>query len=130
MLRVRELYPWLDLVKKVNPDVYAASKALDSWLESESIAGGHIDGKQTLRIKAKLPTTIYEVEEIQDSEDEDPVPAQSQAIAPSAEPARALRQLTLPELFKPPPCASEVLGRGENRIFICQDTVPNNTNRL
>ena len=101
-LRVGELHIWLDLVKKVNPDVYTASEALDSWLGSESIAGGPINGKQTLRIESELPTTIYEVEEVQDSEDdEDSTATQSQAVVSSAEPARALRQLTLPELFKP-----------------------------
>ncbi len=103
-LRVGEWHIWLELVKKVNPDAYTASKALDSWLGSESITGGSIHGKEKLRVEAELPTTIYEVEveEVQDSkEDEDFAPTQSQAMAPSAEPAQRLRQLTLPKLFRP-----------------------------
>jgi len=102
-LRVGEWRIWLDLVMKVNPDAYAASKAFDSWLGSESIAGGSIDGKELLRIEAES-TTIYEVEEAHNNEDEeDFAPTQSQIIVPSVEPARPLRQLTLPELFKPQP---------------------------
>ena len=61
----------------MNLDVYTASKVLDSWLGLESITGGPINRKQTLYIKAELPITIYEVEEVQDSKDKDPVPAQS-----------------------------------------------------
>jgi len=105
-LRVRELPIWLALVEKVNSDACTASKALDTWLGSESIAGGPIDGKQALRIEAELPTTIYEVEEVQDSEgsegDEDSTPTQPRAIVLSAEPTRPWRQLTLLELLKPP----------------------------
>jgi hypothetical protein len=101
-LRVGEWRVWLELVEKVKPDAYAASKALNSWLGSESIAGGPIDGKRALRIETELPATVYEVEEVQDSDDdEDLAPTQSQAMVLSAEPSRALRQLTLPELFKP-----------------------------
>ena len=103
-LRVREWHIWLDLVKRANPDVYTASKALDSWLGSESIAGGSIEGKETLRIEAELPTTIYDIDldEVQDSdEDEDFTPTLSQGVVQSTEPARLLHQLTLPELFKP-----------------------------
>ena len=63
-LRVRELHIQLNLVKKVNLDVYTASEALNSQLGLESIASSPINRKQTLRIKSKLPTTIYEVEEV------------------------------------------------------------------
>jgi hypothetical protein len=101
-LRVGEWNIWLMLVKKVNPDAYTASKALDSWLGSESILGGSIDGKETLQIEAELPTTLYGVEEVQDSEDdEDVARTQSSAIDLSTESARPLRQRTLTELFRP-----------------------------
>jgi hypothetical protein len=101
-LRVGEWHIWLELVKKVNPDAYAASKAFESWLGSESIAGGPIEGKEPLRIEAEPLSSTCEVEEVNDSDDDDGsfAPTQSQAI-PALEPPRPLRQLTLPELFKP-----------------------------
>jgi hypothetical protein len=100
-LRVGEWLVWLNLVEKVNPDAYAASKALDSWLGSTSIAGGPLDGKKTLRIEAEPLTTVYEVEEVQDSEEEEFASTQSQATEPSTGPTRRWRQLTLLELFNP-----------------------------
>ena len=109
-LRVGEWRVWLELVKKVNPDVYAAGKAFDSWLGSESIASGLIDGKEPLRIEAELRTSPHEVEEIRDSEDDDEddlALTESQAVS-SVEPAPALRQLTLSELFQPHQRLSQV----------------------
>jgi hypothetical protein len=98
-LHVGEWHIWLDLVKRVNPDAYDASQAFDSWLGSESIAGGSIAGKEMLRIE-EAPL-IDEIEEVRDSEDEgDFGPTQSEVILSSG-PARQLRQLTLPELFGP-----------------------------
>jgi hypothetical protein len=99
-LRVGEWQVWLELVKKVNPDAYSASKAFDAWLGSESIAGS-IEGKERLCIEDEPPATTCEIEEVQDSEDEDFAATQSQRVASSSDPPRPLRQLTLPELFKP-----------------------------
>lgn len=97
-----ELDVWAQLVKKENPDVHTASRALEVWLGPEGIAGGSISKKQTLSIEAEAPATIYEVEGIQDSEgDEDLEPSQSQAVPTAPLPDRLLRQLTLLELFRP-----------------------------
>ena len=98
-LRVAEWHVWLELVKKINPDAYAASKAFDSWLGSESIAGGSIDDKEPLRIEAELFTTTYDVEEVRDSEAEED--DDDLAPIPSIDPAGQFHQLTLPELFQP-----------------------------
>jgi hypothetical protein len=68
-LRVPELDVWLELVKKVNPDVFKAAQILDSWLGPEGIAGRPISEKTPLGIKAEPAMTIYEIEEIRDSED-------------------------------------------------------------
>ncbi|KAF1933792.1 uncharacterized protein M421DRAFT_28443, partial [Didymella exigua CBS 183.55] len=65
-LRVGQLHVWIELLKKERPDICAASKALESWLGPDGIAGGPINEKQTLCIEAEAPVTIYEVEEIQD----------------------------------------------------------------
>ncbi|KAF2174788.1 hypothetical protein K469DRAFT_477016, partial [Zopfia rhizophila CBS 207.26] len=64
-LLIGEWHIWLELVKKVNSDVYVASKTFDAWLGSESITDS-INGKQCLCIKAKLSTTPYEVKEVPD----------------------------------------------------------------
>ncbi|KAF2176001.1 hypothetical protein K469DRAFT_481642, partial [Zopfia rhizophila CBS 207.26] len=60
-----EWHIWLELIKKVNSDVYTASKAFDAWLGSESIASS-IDGKRRLCIEAELSKTTYEVEGVPD----------------------------------------------------------------
>jgi hypothetical protein len=52
-LRIRELDVWVELVKRENPDVYAASKALNGWLGLEGIARGLISKKETLSIKSE-----------------------------------------------------------------------------
>jgi hypothetical protein len=106
---VPELTIWLELVKKVKPDVVKAAQMLDSWLGPDGIAGGAISEKTPLSIGAEPTTTIYEIEEIQDSEDsgdnednsEDVGALQSQASRKSHIPIPQLRQLTLLELFHP-----------------------------
>ncbi|EFQ92599.1 hypothetical protein PTT_10266, partial [Pyrenophora teres f. teres 0-1] len=70
-LRVGQLDVWMKLLKKERQDICVASKALESWLGPEGIAGGPISEKKTLSIEAEAPATIYEVEEIQDSEDDE-----------------------------------------------------------
>ncbi|UPX21362.1 uncharacterized protein EKO05_0011548 [Ascochyta rabiei] len=106
--RVGQLHVWIKLLKKECPDICAASKALKNWLGPEGIAGGPINEKKTLSIEAEAPATIYEVEEIQDSEDDetdnsvdDSTREQSHASPKSPTPAPRLRQLTLLELFHP-----------------------------
>ncbi|KAE8872252.1 hypothetical protein PTNB73_03711, partial [Pyrenophora teres f. teres] len=111
-LRVGQLDVWMKLLKKERQDICVASKALESWLGPEGIAGGPISEKKTLSIEAEAPATIYEVEEIQDSEDDETddsvdnsvdnsVGKRIQALPKSPTPAPRLRQLTLLELFHP-----------------------------
>lgn len=107
-LRVGQLDVWIKLLKKERQDICVASKALESWLGPEGIAGGPISEKKTLSIEAEAPATIYEVEEIQDSEDDETddsvdysVGKRTQALPKSPTPAPQLRQLTLLELFHP-----------------------------
>ncbi|KAE8832108.1 hypothetical protein PTNB73_10511 [Pyrenophora teres f. teres] len=107
-LRVGQLDVWIKLLKKERQDICVASKALESWLGPEGIAGGPISEKKTLSIEAEAPATIYEVEEIQDSEDDETddsvdnsVGKRTQALPKSPTPAPRLRQLTLLELFHP-----------------------------
>lgn len=102
-LRVPEFEVWLELVKKVNPDVFKAAQILDSWLGPDGIAGGAISEKTPLGIEAEPVTTAYEIEEIQDSEDDSASVGASQFQAWPKSPARAprLRQSTLLELFHP-----------------------------
>lgn len=102
-LRVTELHVWIELVKKERPDICDASKALETWLGPEGISGGPISEKKTLSIEAGAPTSIYEVEEVQDSEDDDQgvEGLDTQATLKSPTPTLKLRQLTLLELFNP-----------------------------
>ncbi|KAE8852590.1 hypothetical protein PTNB73_10535 [Pyrenophora teres f. teres] len=107
-LRVGQLDVWMKLLNKERQDICVASKALESWLGPEGIAGGPISEKKTLSIEAEAPATIYEVEEIQDSEDDktnnsvdNSVRKRTQALPKSPTPAPRLRQLTLLELFHP-----------------------------
>ncbi|KAK1914356.1 hypothetical protein P3342_007602 [Pyrenophora teres f. teres] len=99
-LRVGQLDVWMKLLKKERQDICVASKALESC------------EKKTLSIEAEAPATIYEVEEIQDSEDDETddsvdnsvdnsVGKRIQALPKSPTPAPRLRQLTLLELFHP-----------------------------
>jgi hypothetical protein len=105
-LRVPELDIWLELVRKVNPDVVKAAHILDSWLGPDGIAGGAISEKTPLGIEAEPVMTIYEIEEVQDSEDsgDDSVSvgaSQFQASPKSSTRTPQLRQSTLLELFCP-----------------------------
>jgi hypothetical protein len=63
-LRVPKLDIWLELVRKVNPDVVKAAYILDSWLGPNGIAGGAISEKTPLGIEAEPVMTIYEIEEV------------------------------------------------------------------
>jgi hypothetical protein len=56
-------------VKKVNPNVFTASKALEAWLGPDRIASRPISRKKTLSIKAKALATFYKIKEVQDSKD-------------------------------------------------------------
>ncbi|KAI4221645.1 MAG: hypothetical protein L6R40_008617 [Gallowayella cf. fulva] len=101
-LRIGELRLWLELVKRVNPEVHSASTALEAWLGSECIAGGPLRQQETLRIEVETPAIVYEVEEVQDSEDEEqPALIQSQSTQQSTQCTRPLRQLTLLDWFAP-----------------------------
>lgn len=103
-VRAWGLDAWIELVKKIRPDVCAASKALENWLGPEGIAGCPIGEKEMLGIEADAPTASCAIEEILDSEDDDnSVVELSQAHAsPVSSIADApLRQMTLLELFHP-----------------------------
>ena len=91
-------------MKKIRPDVCAASKALENWLGPEGIARCPIGEKEMLGIKADALTASCVIEEILDSkEDDNSVVELSQAHAsPVSSIADApLRQMTLLELFHP-----------------------------
>jgi hypothetical protein len=64
---------FVNIVKRKRPNLYTVSKALEAWLGLERIAGGPINSKQILSIEAEGPATIYKVEEVEDSEEEDSV---------------------------------------------------------
>jgi hypothetical protein len=100
---------FIELVKRERPDVCLAARQFDEWLGPDGIAGGEIKGKAALSIESKPLETTDKVEEIRDSEGESDSEgedadgrveiAQLQVRSQSA-PAAALRQTTLPELFK------------------------------
>jgi hypothetical protein len=106
-LRTGELAVWVELIKKESPDIFTASKALEAWLGADGIAGGPISGKKTLSIEAETPATMYDIEEVQDSDDEagddeaGDGAVTSQTQIPPGSPAVPLRQMTLLELFHP-----------------------------
>lgn len=105
-LRIPEFNVWLDLVKKVNPDIFEAAQILDSWLGPEGIAGGAISEKTPLSIEAEPAMTIEEIQDSEDSEDsendsEGVETSQPQTSPKSRTPTPRLRQLTLSELFHP-----------------------------
>jgi hypothetical protein len=107
VLRVGQLDVFIRLVQRQQPDLCAASRTLENWLGPDGIAGGPISGKQTLSIEAEGLTTVYEVEEIQDSED-DGIDESVNILQPTLTPgstARSgqLRQMSLLELFHPVP---------------------------
>lgn len=68
-LRIGEWRIWLELAKKVNPDVCAASRAFEDWLGVEGITGGPISGKDILSIEAAAPRALCAIEEVEDSEE-------------------------------------------------------------
>ena len=104
-LRVGEWSIWLELVKKVNPDAYNASKAFDTWLGSDNIASGSIDGKEPLLIEAEVTEVAEVVEEVHDNEgdgdmnEEDNFTSTPSQV--SVELTTRWRQRTLLELFEP-----------------------------
>jgi hypothetical protein len=106
-LRVGAWDVWLDLVAKVNPNAYKASKALEEWLGLEGIAGGSISGKKKLSIEASVlepatPTQATVVDDSEDDADDDDIElVLSQISEASPRPAQQWRQLTLVELCKP-----------------------------
>jgi hypothetical protein len=59
---------WLDLVRKIQPDVYTASTKLDAWLGTDGIKGGLIRDKEPLCIEARPAAIVSEVEEVADSD--------------------------------------------------------------
>ncbi|KAF2827746.1 hypothetical protein CC86DRAFT_276017, partial [Ophiobolus disseminans] len=65
-LRIPEFDVWLELARKVNPNVVKAAQVLDTWLEPDGIAGGAISDKAPLGIKAAPNLPIFEIEEVQD----------------------------------------------------------------
>ncbi|UPX16740.1 uncharacterized protein EKO05_0007127 [Ascochyta rabiei] len=94
-LRVGQLHVWIELLKK-------------KLVRARGNCWRPINEKKTLSIEAEAPATIYEVEEIQDSKDDetdnsvdDSTREQSHASPKSPTPAPRLRQLTLLELFHP-----------------------------
>lgn len=89
---------WLQLVKRVNPDACAASRAFDAWIGSECIEGGPIQRRDKLYIEREA--SAFQVEEVIDSTDDESSEAESstQLVKGSA---RRLRQLTLLELLQP-----------------------------
>ena len=107
-----ELTIWLELVKKVKPDVFKAAQMLDSWLGPDGIAGGAIGEKAPLAIEAEPALALYDIKEIQDSEDcEDSGDSGDDGLGVQASRSQAsskgrtrppqLRQVTLLELFHP-----------------------------
>jgi hypothetical protein len=102
-LRVPELHIWLELVRKVNPDVIKAAYILDSWLGPDGIAGGAIGDKAPLGIEAAPDLPIYEIEEVQDSGDDSEGADASQLFASPKERTRTpqLHQVSLLGLFHP-----------------------------
>lgn len=105
VLRVGQLEVFVSVVKRERPDLCAASKALETWLGPEGIAGGSISSKQMLSIEAEAPPTIYEVEEVEDSEEEEMLDTIESADNESSHDdntgPKRFRQMTLTELFHP-----------------------------
>ncbi|USP80404.1 hypothetical protein yc1106_07678 [Curvularia clavata] len=106
VLRVGELGVFIDVVKRERPDLVEASKALESWLGPDGIAGGPISQKQALGIESNMPLVCYEIEEVADSEDNDDDnesfgTLQSLATPESTAAPAPLRQMSLLELFHP-----------------------------
>jgi hypothetical protein len=93
---------WIQLVKKIQPDAYTASRKLEAWLGTDGIEGGSIQHKDTLCIEAGPPMAVGEVEEVADSDMESESGVDSDGNGTTTGTARPpLRQLTLLELFVP-----------------------------
>lgn len=94
---------WLQLIKKVEPDVCTASRKLDAWLGTEGIEGGPIQDKKPLCIESGSTASVGGVEEeVADSDvDSDSGVDSDGEEAATGSPCRPLRQLTLLELFVP-----------------------------
>lgn len=91
---------WLQLVKKIEPDVCTASRKLDAWLGAEGIEGGPIKDKEPLCIESGPAAVVGEVEELPNSDVESDSGVESDGEdATAGAPCRPLRQLTLLELF-------------------------------
>lgn len=103
VLRVGELAVFINVVKRERPDLVDASKALESWLGPDGIAGGPISQKQTLGIESNVPLIRYEIEEIADSEEEeeDEVGTQQSPVTQESTAPAPLRQMSLLQLFHP-----------------------------
>jgi hypothetical protein len=89
-------------VKKIEPDVYTASTALEAWLGADGIEGGSLKDKETLCIEEGSAAVVGEVEEVVDSDmdSESDVEGDSNTAATETL-GQPLRQLTLLELFVP-----------------------------
>jgi hypothetical protein len=93
---------WLQLIKKMEPDVYTASRKLDAWLGADGIEGGSIKNKEPLCIEAGPAAVVGEADEVADSDMESESGGDSDGEdATAGNPCRPLRQLTLLELFVP-----------------------------
>ena len=66
----RRVIRLVGLGEKENADVYATSKALDSWLGPDGLEGGSIGSKEILSVEATASETIGKTDEFQDSEPE------------------------------------------------------------
>lgn len=103
-LRVPYWHIWLELVGRVNPAAYEASRQLQTWLGSEALSGGPISEKETLYIEAtssRLPlATCTQLTEVADSDVGSDNESDSAAVPSQRQP---MRQRTLLELFKPQP---------------------------
>jgi hypothetical protein len=91
---------WLELVKRIKPEVYSTSLAFDRYVGQEGIYGGPIQGKDILLIDG--PSVVREIEELPDSTDEEDSDGDVEGTAPSRTPKpRSQRQHTLLRWFQP-----------------------------
>jgi len=106
-LHTLQLNVFIKLVKREQPDLCAASRALEEWLGADAIAGGPIHNRSILSIETHAPASLYEVVEVPDSEDEeDSLVLINDLAEPESSVApvtlkKHLRQRKLTELFTP-----------------------------
>jgi hypothetical protein len=103
VLLIGQLDVFLALVQRERPELCAAGKVLETWLGPDGISGAPISGKQKLSIETGALATVYEIEEIPDSEDEDEdtrIFRSPMSVNGTASPAPP-PQMTLLELFHP-----------------------------